>query len=40
MTAFLAAMAAEEGQNLKDFGVTSALEEVLASLHSIYQLEA
>ncbi|MES9814141.1 MAG: hypothetical protein ABW161_15470 [Candidatus Thiodiazotropha sp.] len=40
MAEFLAAMAAEEGLSLKDFGVTSTLEEVLVSLRSIYQLEA
>jgi predicted component of type VI protein secretion system len=40
MTAFLSAMATEEALSLKDFGVPSTLEDVLASLRNIYQLEA
>jgi hypothetical protein len=38
MEAFSIAMVAEEGLNLKDFGITNSLEDVLVNLRSIYQL--
>jgi len=40
MATFLTAMAAEDGLNLKNFSITSGLDEVLSNLCSIYQLEA
>lgn len=36
---FLTAMATEEGLNLKDFGITIGLDELLVNLRSIYQVE-
>lgn len=40
MAAFLTAMMAENGLNLKDFGIPSDLENVLNNLRSIYQVNA
>lgn len=37
---FLTAMATEEGINLKDFGIAIGLEDLLANLRGIYQLES
>lgn len=39
MNNFLTAMAIEKGLNLKDFGITIGLDELLANLRSIYQME-
>ena len=39
MAAFLTAMEIENGLDLKNFGITSRLVEVLSNLRSIYELE-
>lgn len=39
MNNFLTAMSTEEGLNLKDFGIAIGLDELLANLRSIYQVE-
>lgn len=40
MAVFFAAMASEDGLNLKDFDITNGLEEALENLCTIYQVEA
>ena len=40
MNNFLTAMKAEEGITLKDFGIATGMDELLANLRSIYQVES